>query len=59
MALSPLDVVTTILSLHSSLFSLREPGARVVRGCQEIIESTFEGIQYGFTTGHSYHMLWW
>jgi hypothetical protein len=29
-----------------------------VRVCQEIIESTFERVVYGFTTCLSYHMLW-
>jgi hypothetical protein len=42
---------------HISFFRGRPE--MILRGCQEIIESTFEGIQYGFTTGHSYHMLWW
>jgi non-homologous end joining protein Ku len=28
-----------------------------VRTCQEISESTFERIKYGFTTVFSYHML--
>jgi hypothetical protein len=31
----------------------------VLRTCQEISESTFERIKYGFTTVSSYHMLWW
>jgi hypothetical protein len=30
-----------------------------LRTCQEIIESTFERVRYGFTTDLSYHMLWW
>jgi MFS family permease len=30
-----------------------------LRTCQEISESTFERIKYGFTTVSSYHMLWW
>ena len=30
-----------------------------LRICPEIIESTFERVKYGFTTGLSYHMLWW
>jgi hypothetical protein len=29
----------------------------VLRICQEISESTFERIKYGFTTASSYHML--
>jgi hypothetical protein len=29
-----------------------------LRICQEIIESTFERVRYGFTTVVSYHMLW-
>jgi hypothetical protein len=28
-----------------------------LRTCQEISESTFERIEYGFTTVSSYHML--
>jgi hypothetical protein len=28
-----------------------------LRRCQEISESTFERIKYGFTTDASYHML--
>ena len=30
-----------------------------VRTCPKIIESTFERVEYGFTTEFSYHMLWW
>ena len=30
-----------------------------LRNCQEIIESTFDRANYGFTTIVSHHMLWW
>jgi hypothetical protein len=30
-----------------------------LRAWQEIRESTFERVKYGFTTMCSYHMLWW
>ena len=30
----------------------------LLRICQEITESTFERVRYGFTTVCSYHMLW-
>src|SRR5262249_53004769 len=35
------------------------PDTAVVRACQEIIESTFERVKYGFTTEVACHMLWW
>jgi 2-(1,2-epoxy-1,2-dihydrophenyl)acetyl-CoA isomerase len=39
--------------------SLAHGPAVALRACQEIIESTFERLVYGFTTCLSYHMLWW
>jgi hypothetical protein len=34
-------------------------GANFLRTCPKITESTFERVEYGFTTERSYHMLWW
>jgi hypothetical protein len=37
----------------------KNPAALIeLRARQEISESTFEGVVYGFTTDHAYHMLW-
>jgi hypothetical protein len=39
--------------------TLSPPDQVILRTRQEIIESTFERVRYGFTTEYSYHMLWW
>jgi hypothetical protein len=33
--------------------------ARALRACPKITESTFDRVQFWFTTVFSYHMLWW
>ena len=46
-------------SPSSSSWRAFMPKGLIPRACQEIIESTFERLVYGFTTCLSYHMLWW
>ncbi len=40
-------------------FAWCEQRGLTLRACPEIIESTFDRVKYWFTTGLSYHMLWW
>jgi hypothetical protein len=43
---------------YAQLAPQRASDLVTLRACQEIIESTFERVVYGFTTCLSYRMLW-
>jgi imidazolonepropionase-like amidohydrolase len=59
MAATPQMVLMTADARYLHLLAARQAEATLLRTCQEISESTFERIKYGFTTVSSYHMLWW
>ena len=49
-------------AVEAMLTSFERGGGSIdpqLRACPEITESTFDRVKYGFTTGFSYHMLWW
>jgi imidazolonepropionase-like amidohydrolase len=59
MAATPQMVLMTADARYLHLLAARQAEATLLRTCQEISESTFERMKYGFTTVSSYHMLWW
>jgi imidazolonepropionase-like amidohydrolase len=59
MAATPQMVLMTADAPYLHLLAARQAEATLLRTCQEISESTFERMKYGFTTVSSYHMLWW